>query len=348
LRLRGARLHNVEGVDVEIPLARLTVVTGVSGAGKSTLVTDLLFHALERALEGETSAKEHLGEDTGDYEALEGTTSLEEVVLVDQSPIGRTPRSVPVTYIDAFTPIRELFAEQPLARSRGYGPGHFSFNVDGGRCPDCKGTGEEEVEMVFMADVSTPCELCGGKRFRPEVLEVEYRGHSIHDVMRTTVDRAIRFFLKQDRIGQALWQLQRVGLGYLRLGQPATTLSGGEAQRLKVARELARAAGRGKRIYILDEPTVGLGLGEIATLIRVLDQLVAAGHTVLVVEHDLEVVRNADWVVDMGPGAADRGGRIVAAGPPEEVARVEASRTGEHLRRHLAERERQAERGGAA
>ncbi len=346
LRLRDARLHNIEGVDAEVPLGRMTVVTGVSGAGKSTLVDDLLFHALERALEGETSAREHLGEETGEYEALEGAGALDDVVRVDQTPIGRTPRSIPVTYIDAFTPIRELFADQPLARERDYGPGHFSFNVEGGRCEACKGAGEEEVEMVFMADVSSPCEVCGGKRFRPEVLEVEYRGHTIHDVLQMTVDRAIRFFLRQDRIGQALWQLQRVGLGYLRLGQPANTLSGGEAQRLKVARELARAAGSGQRIYLLDEPTVGLGLGEIDRLIQVLDQLVEAGHTVLVVEHNLEVIRSADWVIDLGPGPAEEGGEIVAAGPPETIMEAEDSVTGRHLRRHAgregAEREGRA------
>ena len=346
LRLRGARLHNIDGVDAEIPLGRMTVVTGVSGAGKSTLVDDLLFHALESALEGETSAREHLGEETGEYEALEGAGALDEVVRVDQSPIGRTPRSIPVTYIDAFTPVRELFADQPLAKERDYEPGHFSFNVEGGRCEACKGAGEEEVEMVFMADVSSPCEVCGGKRFRPDVLEVEYRGRSIHDVLQMTVDRAIRFFLRQDRIGQALWQLQRVGLGYLRLGQPANTLSGGEAQRLKVARELARAAGSGQRIYLLDEPTVGLGLGEIGKLIRVLDQLVDAGHTVLVVEHDLEVIRSADWVIDLGPGPAEQGGEIVAAGSPEAIMEAEGSLTGRHLRRHA--REEAAEAGERA
>ncbi len=344
LRLRNARLHNVEGVDLELPLGRLTVVTGVSGAGKSTLVSDLLLHALELEMEGETSAKEHLGEETGSYDALEGASGLDEVVMVDQSPIGRTPRSNPVTYIDAFTPIRTLFADQPLAEARGYEPGHFSFNVEGGRCEACKGTGEDEVEMVFMADVSTPCEVCGGRRYRPEVLEVEYRGRDIHDVLQMTVDEAIRFFLRQDRIGEALWQLQRVGLGYLRLGQPANTLSGGEAQRLKVARELARASGSGRRIYLLDEPTVGLGLGEISRLIRVLDQLVQDGHTVLVVEHNLEVIQSADWIVDLGPGAAEEGGEIVTAGPPEAVMDAERSRTGRHLRRHVEEREAAAER----
>ncbi|MFW6192201.1 MAG: excinuclease ABC subunit UvrA [Gemmatimonadota bacterium] len=344
LRLENVRLHNIDGMDVGFPLGCLTAVTGVSGSGKSTLVHDVLFHALERKLEGETSAKEHLGEETGELDALEGAGALDEVAMVDQSPIGRTPRSNPVTYIKAFSPIRKLFSEQPLSVSRGFEPGHFSFNVEGGRCEACKGTGQEDVDMVFMADVSTPCEICGGKRYRPEVLEVEYRGRSIHDVLQMTVDEAIRFFARQDRVGQALWQLQRVGLGYLRLGQPATTLSGGEAQRLKVARELARAAGSGRRLYILDEPTVGLGLSEVSTLVRVLDELVKAGHTVVVVEHDLEVVRNADWVVDLGPGAADEGGEVVVAGPPEEVASCDASLTGDHLRRR---RERIRERPAA-
>jgi len=332
LELRGAALHNIQGLDARIPLGRLTVVTGVSGSGKSTLVHDLLFHALERELHGVTSAREHLGEEVGRYEQLVGARALDDVVLVDQSPIGRTPRSNPVTYIKAFDPIRELFAAQPLSRSRGYTPGHFSFNVTGGRCEVCKGAGEEQVDMVFMADVSTLCEACGGKRYRDEILEVEYRGLSIHDVLQLTVDEAIRFFLRQDRVGEALWQLQRVGLGYLRLGQPATTLSGGEAQRLKVARELAMASGSGRRLYILDEPTVGLGLGEVGQLVRVLDELVSAGHTVLVVEHDLEVIRSADWVLDLGPGAAAEGGRIVAEGPPEQVAAAPDSLTGAYLR----------------
>ncbi|MFW6193388.1 MAG: excinuclease ABC subunit UvrA, partial [Gemmatimonadota bacterium] len=335
LTMAGATLHNLHDVDVEIPLETLTLVTGVSGSGKSTLVADLLFHALEEVFHGETSAKEHLGEETGTYRSLDGVAALDDVVMVDQSPIGRTPRSNPVTYIKAFGPIRKLFAEQPTSRRRGYTPGHFSFNVKEGRCPRCKGTGQEDVEMVFMADVSTPCEVCGGKRYLDELLEVEYRGLSIHDVLQLTVDEAIRFFLRQDRVGEALWQLQRVGLGYLRLGQPANTLSGGEAQRLKVARELASASGSGHRMYIMDEPTVGLGLGEIEKLVQVLDELVQAGHTVLVVEHNLDVIRSADWIVDLGPGAAAEGGRIVAAGPPETILEAEDSRTGAHLRRHL-------------
>ncbi len=337
LRLLDATLHNVEGLDLEVPLGTLTVVSGVSGSGKSTVVHDLLFHAVERALEGETSAKEHLGEETGSYEALEGAGVLDAVSLVDQSPIGRTPRSIPVTYIKAYGEIREIFAEQPLARERGYEPGHFSFNVSGGRCEACKGAGEETVEMVFMADVSVPCDECGGTRFGSEVREVTYRGLSIDQVLRLTVDEAIQFFIRQDRLGEKLWQLQRVGLGYLRLGQPATTLSGGEAQRLKIARELARA-GRGAehRLYVMDEPTTGLGLGEIDRLVDVLGQLVGSGNTVLVVEHNLEVIARADHVIDLGPGPAEEGGEIVFAGAPADLLDAEDSRTGRHLRRYLS------------
>ncbi len=340
LELEGARLHNVDGIDLHLPLGLLTAVTGVSGSGKSTLVRQILFHALERALAKETSARTHLGEEEGSYRALRGAEALEAVVLVDQQPIGRTPRSNPATYIGAFKEIRQVFAEQPEARKRGYGPGYFSFNRPGGRCERCKGAGEEVVEMVFLADVSVPCEVCGGLRYDPQVLEIEYRGRTIVDVLDLTVDQAIRFFIRRDRLGQALWNLQRVGLGYLRLGQPATTLSGGEAQRLKIARELARRGRGGRRLYILDEPTVGLGMGEVGTLGGVLRQLVADGHTVVVIEHNLDLVAAADWVVDLGPGAAAEGGRIVVAGTPAEVAACEASRTGAYLRRRAAAIER--------
>jgi excinuclease ABC subunit A len=335
LRLEGATLHNVRDLDLAIPLRRLTVVTGVSGSGKSTLVHDVLYRALEKTLRGASSARRHLGEAAGEWRSLSGAELFEEVVLVDQSPIGRTPRSNPITYIKAYDEIRRLFADQPEARRRGFGAGHFSFNVEGGRCQACKGAGEELVEMVFLADVSMPCEVCEGRRFKPEILEVRYRGRSIRDVLDLTVDEAIRFFIRQDRLGQALWQLQRVGLGYLRLGQPATTLSGGEAQRLKVARELARRSSRKQRLYILDEPTVGLGLGEIGRLLGVLRQLVEAGNTVVLVEHDLDVIAAADWIVDLGPEAADEGGRIVVAGTPAEVMAAPGSHTGRHLARHL-------------
>ncbi len=335
LRLEGATLHNVRALDVAIPLGRLTVVTGVSGSGKSTLVHDLLYRALEKTLRGASSARRHLGEAAGTWRSMTGTELLEEVVLVDQSPIGRTSRSNPITYIKAYDEIRRLFAEQPEAQRRGFGAGHFSFNVQGGRCDACKGAGEELVEMVFLADVSMPCEVCEGRRFKPETLEVKYRGRSIRDVLDLTVDEAIRFFIRQDRLGQALWQLQRVGLGYLRLGQSATTLSGGEAQRLKVARELARRSAGKRRIYLLDEPTVGLGLGEIERLLGVLAQLVEAGNTVVLVEHDLDVIGAADWIVDLGPEAGDAGGRVVVAGTPADVIATPASHTGRHLARHL-------------
>ena len=332
LVLRGARLHNVRGVDVAIPLGSLTLVTGVSGSGKSTLVRGVLYHALEREITDRSSAKPYLGEPAGSWDRLEGAEFLEDVVLVDQRPIGRTPRSNPATYIGAFTALRNAYAAVPEARSRGYEAGYFSFNRPGGRCERCKGAGEETVEMVFLADVSVPCEACGGSRYRPEVLEIEIRGRSIRDALDMTVDEAIRFFIRHDRLGARLWQLQRVGLGYLRLGQPATTLSGGEAQRLKIARELARRGGRGRRLYILDEPTVGLGVAEVGTLVAVLRELVGEGHAVVIVEHNLDVVAEADWVIDMGPGPAEDGGRIVAAGPPAVIAESEASLTGAFLR----------------
>ncbi|MGH7483663.1 MAG: excinuclease ABC subunit UvrA [Longimicrobiales bacterium] len=333
LKLRGARLHNLRGVDVEIPLGALTVVTGVSGSGKSTLVHDVLYRALERVLDGAMSVKQHLGEAVGEYDKLEGAGVVDAVVLVDQSPIGRTPRSNPVTYIKAFDPIRELFAEQPLARERGYKPGSFSFNVKGGRCEACTGDGVVQVEMVFMADVYVPCEICGGRRYRPEILDVKFKGLDIRQVLDLTVDQAIRFFIKQDRLSSMLWQLQQVGLGYLRLGQAAPTLSGGEAQRLKIARELAGAGRRkGRRVYILDEPTTGLSGNEIALLLRVLGRLLDAGHTVVLIEHNLDVISAADWVIDLGPEAGPGGGEVVAMGTPESVARVEASRTGRYLR----------------
>jgi excinuclease ABC subunit A len=332
LSLRGARLHNLRGVDVDIPLGALTVVTGVSGSGKSTLVHDILYRALEKELADGPTAKRHLGERVGAYEALEGVEKLDRVVLVDQSPIGRTPRSNPVTYIKAFDHLRRLYAAQPLARERGYGPGHFSFNVAGGRCEACKGDGVVQVEMVFMADVLVRCEVCGGARFKSPILDVRFKGHSIADALDLTIDEAIHVFIRQDRFGRALWQLQQVGLGYLRLGQPAPTLSGGEAQRLKIARELVAAAKKGgRRFYLLDEPTTGLSGEDIRKLLAVLARLLDAGHTVLVVEHNLEVIKSADWVIDLGPEAGSEGGRVVAMGRPEEIAAEEASHTGRYL-----------------
>ncbi|MGH7474895.1 MAG: excinuclease ABC subunit UvrA [Longimicrobiales bacterium] len=333
LELRGATLHNVRGADIDIPLAALTVVSGVSGSGKSTLVHDILYRALERELGGETSAKQHLGEAVGQYARFGGAGLIDAVVLVDQSPIGRTPRSNPVTYIKAFDLVREVFAREPLARERGYKPGHFSFNVKGGRCEACRGDGMVEVEMVFMADVYVPCDVCGGARYKPETLEVRFKGLNIRDVLDLTIDEAIRFFIKEDRLSSMLWQLQQVGLGYLRLGQPAPTLSGGEAQRLKIARELSGAGRRhGHRVYIMDEPTTGLSGNEVALLLKVLGRLLDAGHTVVLIEHNLDVIRAADWLIDLGPGAGERGGRVVAMGRPEDVATSPDSHTGRYLR----------------
>ncbi len=336
LKLEGARLHNLDGIDVHIPLGALSVVTGVSGSGKSTLVHDVLYRALERRLAGQTSAKQHLGERVGHFEKLHGSGALSGVVLIDQSPIGRTPRSNPVTYLKAYAEIRRIFAELPEARRRKLGPSHFSFNVAGGRCDECQGAGQIEVEMLFLADVFVPCDSCGGKRFKPEVLEVRYRGRNIDDVLAMTVDEALKFFIKEDKLGEMLWQLQRVGLGYVRLGQPATTLSGGEAQRLKLARELAGTTRRsGHKLYLLDEPTTGLHLHDVRKLLDVLNQLIEAGNTVLVIEHNLEVIKQADWIVDLGPGAGVHGGRVVAEGRPEAIAKNEASHTGRFLREVL-------------
>ncbi|MEX2156862.1 MAG: excinuclease ABC subunit UvrA [Gemmatimonadales bacterium] len=341
LDVKGARLHNLAGVDIRVPLGTLTAVTGVSGSGKSTLVHDVLYRQLEGRLRGEHTAKQHLGEPVGAVKALKGWESLDDVVLIDQAPIGRTPRSNPVTYVKAFDELRALFANEALARARGYTPSTFSFNVagggGGGRCEACEGAGHVLIEMVFLANVFVPCEICGGSRFKREVLDVKLQGENIAQVLEWTVDQAIKRLHRNPRLARALWHLQQVGLGYLRLGQPATTLSGGEAQRLKIARELALAGSAtrtlGKRkLYILDEPTTGLHLDDVRVLCKVLDRLVDAGHTVLVIEHNLDVIKRADWVIDLGPGAGEQGGRVVAAGTPEDVAQAPESPTGRYLR----------------
>ncbi|MEP7326411.1 MAG: excinuclease ABC subunit UvrA [Gemmatimonadota bacterium] len=338
LSIRGATLHNLSQVDADIPLGTITAVTGVSGSGKSTLLHDVLYRQLEARLHGGHTAKSHLGEPVGQVKALTGWETIQDVVLIDQSPIGRSPRSNPVTYIRAFDEIRELFADQPESRRRRYTPATFSFNVPGGRCETCEGAGYVQVEMVFLADVFVPCEACAGTRFKPEVLQVRIRGHSIHDVLQWTVDEAINRFRHQARLGTALWQLQQVGLGYLRLGQPATTLSGGEAQRLKIARELLSAGKKtGRKLYLLDEPTTGLHLEDVRVLIQVLDRLVDAGHTVIVIEHHIDVIKRADWIIDMGPEGGPGGGHVVVQGPPEIVAAEPRSHTGRYLREALDE-----------
>jgi len=333
ITLTGAREHNLKGVDIKIPLGAVTAVTGVSGSGKSTLIHDVLLRALETRLHGEHSAKQHLGERVGVFDSITGAEAIDDVVGIDQSPIGKSPRSNPVTYVKAFDEIRRIFADAPLSRERRYTAGTFSFNVAGGRCETCEGAGYLEVEMVFMADVFVPCDDCGGKRFKPAVLEVRVNGKNVYEVLELTIDEAIRFFPREEKLGQALWQLQQVGLGYLRLGQPATTLSGGEAQRLKVARELALTSKHaGKKLYVMDEPTTGLHLDDIRKLSQVFNRLVDAGHTLVLIEHNLDVIKLADWVIDLGPEAGDRGGEVVATGRPEEVARIKGSHTGQWLR----------------
>jgi excinuclease ABC subunit A len=333
IALTGAREHNLRGIDVRIPLQAMTCVTGVSGSGKSTLVHDVLLRALEQATTGQHGARKHLGERVGSYDTLTGWEAIEEVVCIDQSPIGKSPRSNPVTYVRAFDDIRSIFADAPLARQRRYTPGTFSFNMAGGRCETCEGAGYLEVEMVFMADVFVACDDCAGRRFKPEVLDVEVRGRNIYEVLQLTIDEAIRFFPREEKLGQALWQLQQVGLGYLRLGQPATTLSGGEAQRLKIARELA-TAGRKKsrKLYVMDEPTTGLHLEDIRRLAHVFDRLVDHGHTLVLIEHNLDVIKLADWVIDLGPEGGSGGGLVVATGRPEEITGVEGSHTGRWLK----------------
>jgi excinuclease ABC subunit A len=336
ITLTGAREHNLKGVDVKIPLGAVTAVTGVSGSGKSTLIHDVLLRALETRLHGEHSAKQHLGEKVGSFDTITGAEAIDDVIGIDQPPIGKSPRSNPVTYVKAFDEIRRIFADAPLSRERRYTPATFSFNVAGGRCETCEGAGYLEVEMVFMADVYVPCDDCGGKRFKPAVLDVRVNGKNIFDVLELTIDEAIRFFPREEKLGQALWQLQQVGLGYLRLGQPATTLSGGEAQRLKVARELALTNKKsGKKLYIMDEPTTGLHLDDIRKLAQVFDRLGDAGHTLVLIEHNMDVIKLADWVIDLGPEAGERGGEVVAAGRPEDVARVAGSYTGQWLRNVL-------------
>ncbi|HLW48420.1 MAG TPA: excinuclease ABC subunit UvrA [bacterium] len=324
LVVRGAREHNLRGIDVRIPLGQFVCVTGVSGSGKSTLIDDILYRALAHGLHGARAR-------AGAHDRVEGLDLIDKVINIDQSPIGRTPRSNPATYTKTFDLIRELFATTPDARVRGYKQGRFSFNVRGGRCDACEGDGIVRIEMHFLPDVYVPCDVCKGQRYNRETLEVKYKGRSIADVLDMTVDEAIVFFDAIPRIRRKLRTLADVGLGYVKLGQPATTLSGGEAQRVKLSTELSRRD-TGQTVYILDEPTVGLHFADVHRLLEVLHRLVDAGNTVIVIEHNLDVIKTADWIVDLGPEGGEFGGTVVAEGTPEEVAQVAASYTGQYLR----------------
>ena len=330
LKVIGARENNLKDVTAEIPLGLLTCITGVSGGGKSTLLIDTLYKAVARRL---NNAREHPGE----HDRIEGLEHLDKVIDIDQSPIGRTPRSNPATYTGAFTPIREWFAGLPELKTRGYQPGRFSFNVKGGRCEACQGDGVIKIEMHFLPDVYVTCDQCKGKRYNRETLEVTFKDKSIADVLDMTVEEGCQFFKAVPSIRDKLETLARVGLGYIHIGQQATTLSGGEAQRIKLAKELSRRA-TGRTLYILDEPTTGLHFFDVAKLLEVLHELADAGNTVVVIEHNLEVIKTADWIIDMGPEGGDGGGRIVAEGTPEDVARVKESYTGAYLKGLLGRR----------
>jgi len=325
--IKGAKQNNLKNIDVHIPLGKFVCITGVSGSGKSTLIDEIMYKKLAQIFYRSR-------ERAGNCDAIIGVEHIDKVVNIDQSPIGRTPRSNPATYTGTFTPIRELFATVPEARMRGYAPGRFSFNVKGGRCEACRGAGFIQIEMQFLPDVTVPCEVCKGKRYNREALEIRFKGKNIAEVLDMTVEQALSFFEHFPRVRSKLETLNDVGLGYIRLGQPAPTLSGGEAQRVKLATELSRRS-TGKTLYILDEPTTGLSFEDVAALLRVLQRLVDAGNTVIVIEHHLDVIKNADFIIDLGPGAGDRGGYIVATGTPEEIAQERSSATGQYLTRVL-------------
>ena len=328
LRLLGARGNNLKSVNLELPVGLFVCITGVSGSGKSTLINDTLYQAVAQHLYGSTA-------EPAPHDDIQGLDFFDKVVNVDQSPIGRTPRSNPATYTGLFTPIRDLFAGVPLARERGYGAGRFSFNVKGGRCEACQGDGVIKVEMHFLPDIYVACDVCHGKRYNRETLEIQYKGRNIHEVLEMTVEQAHEFFSAVPVIARKLDTLLAVGLGYIRLGQSATTLSGGEAQRVKLALELSKRD-TGRTLYILDEPTTGLHFHDIELLLTVLHRLRDHGNTVVVIEHNLDVIKTADWIIDLGPEGGDGGGTIIAQGSPEMIARTAASYTGSYLRQVIA------------
>ncbi|MBQ7595782.1 MAG: ATP-binding cassette domain-containing protein, partial [Clostridia bacterium] len=327
LTVRGARHNNLKGIDVSLPLGELICVTGVSGSGKSSLVNEIIYKKLAAEL---NKAKKFPGK----HDSFEGIENLDKIINIDQSPIGRSPRSNPATYVGVFDDIRTLYAQTKDAKLKGYKAGRFSFNVKGGRCEACQGDGIVKIKMHFLPDIYVPCEVCGGTRYNSETLSVKYKGKSIYDVLEMTIEEAAEFFSSVPKIYKKLRTLCEVGLGYVKVGQPATTLSGGEAQRVKLATELARQ-NTGRTLYVLDEPTTGLHTADVHRLIEVLERLVDTGSTVLVIEHNLDVIKVADYIVDLGPDGGDNGGEIVAVGTPEQVAEAEKSYTGQYLKKML-------------
>ena len=327
ISVTGCSLNNLKGIDVDIPLGEFVVITGVSGSGKSTLLNEILLPAAENRLQKKKDTFHG-------YSSISGTEYIDKIISIDQSPIGRTPRSNPATYVDLFTPIRELYASMPEAKARGYSAGRFSFNVPGGRCENCSGDGQLKIEMHFLPDVYVKCDVCEGKRYNKETLAVTYKGKNIADVLEMTVAEAYEFFSAHTKIRRKLETLMAVGLDYIRLGQSALTLSGGEAQRVKLSLELSKVQ-TGRTLYVLDEPTTGLHFADVKKLLEVLEKLVDQGNSVILIEHNLDVIKSADWIIDLGPEGGDDGGYIVAEGPPEDVSRVPESYTGQFLRRYL-------------
>jgi len=332
LTIVGASEHNLKNITVEFPIGKFICITGVSGSGKSTLIHDVLYNSMIQNLYGSKVKP-------GDNKGLVGYENFDKVILIDQSPIGRTSRSNPATYTGAFTYIREVFAYTKEAKVRGYKPGRFSFNVKGGRCEACQGDGQVKIEMQFLPDIFVDCEVCHGKRYNNEALEIQYKGKNISEVLNMTVEEALEFFYEIPRIQSKFDVLKRVGLEYIKLGQPAPTLSGGEAQRVKLATELSKKA-TGRTMYILDEPTTGLHFADLKKLLFVLKKLVSLGNTVIIIEHNLDVIKNADWVIDLGPDGGEKGGEVVAAGTPLEISKIPKSYTGQFLKQILDPRVR--------